>query len=144
MDSSNYLENLPTDLIQVIWSQLDCIDTVMVFHASSRLRSMSMNLPRRSKSYFANYVARQGYLSVLIWAREYGCEMDEICKSAAAGGHVHIMQWARENGYGWDSSVISRAAINAHVDVLRWALDHGCPRCSCSNCQDRIDHLLRN
>ena len=53
-----------------------------------------------------------GYLQVLKWAREHGCQWEEniyhnpyldCCALAARFGHLEVLKWAREQHCPWES-----------------------------------------
>ena len=72
-------------------------------------------------------IASKGYLGLLKWARENGCDWNSYtCCNAAQNGHLEVLRWARENGCDWDSLTCSYAAQNDHLEVLRWARENGC------------------
>ena len=73
--------------------------------------------------------ARWGRLGVLQWLLVEGYDIwnEDICWSAAQGGHLHVLKWAREHGCPWGIDLCAEAADNGHLDVLEWARAHGCP-----------------
>jgi len=76
---------------------------------------------------FTTLLAKQGWLSLLQWARQKGCKWDAATCSAAAGaGHLEILKWARANGCIWNTDTCSAAAGAGHLDVLKWAREAGC------------------
>jgi hypothetical protein len=69
-----------------------------------------------------------GHLEVLQWAREHGCEMNELtCAYAAEGGHLDVLRWAREHHCPWGVATCWGASASGHLDVLQWARERGCP-----------------
>ena len=74
-----------------------------------------------------NTAAVKGWLDLLIWARQNGCEWNSMtCAYAAKEGHLAILKWARENGCDWDSRTCAYAAQKGHLEVLKWARQNGC------------------
>jgi hypothetical protein len=54
--------------------------------------------PQSDKA-FSLKAARQGYLSLLKWARANGCPWNALTYTyASANGHPEILQWLKENG----------------------------------------------
>ena len=80
--------------------------------------------------------AKAGSLDLLQLLRQRGCpwKASDICRSAAAGGHLEVLQWARAtrpwyqgvHGRGWDAYTCACAAENGHLEVLQWARASGC------------------
>ena len=57
---------------------------------------------------------------MLQWAREHGCEWDELtCLYAAWGGHLEVLRWAHEHGCPWVAPTCSHAAQIGHLHVLQ-------------------------
>ena len=50
---------------------------------------------------------------------------NDICRIAAENGWLDLLKWARQNGCNWDSNTCSNAAFNGHLEVLK---DGGKPR----------------
>ena len=72
-------------------------------------------------------IASEGYLEVLKWARENGCDWNsDTCSFAADNGHLEVLKWARENGCKWNFETCRCAALNGHIEVLKWARENGC------------------
>ena len=72
--------------------------------------------------------ARGGHLEVLKWAWEHRCPWtSQTCVEAARGGHLEVLQWAREYECEWDEETCVHAAGGGHLDVLQWAREHRCP-----------------
>ena len=44
-----------------------------------------------------------------------------VCDIAASNGWLDLLKWARQNGCEWDSWTCSCAAENGHCEVLKWA-----------------------
>jgi hypothetical protein len=79
-----------------------------------------------------------GYLHIIIWCREQGCEWNEsVCAQAE---QVHILKWLRgfnRNKFEiksdeteicpWDEKVCLSAIINGNINILKFALENGCP-----------------
>ena len=51
---------------------------------------------------------------------------NEVCEIAAQNGWLDLLIWARQNGCEWDSYICSDAAYNGHLEVLKWARQNGC------------------
>ena len=74
------------------------------------------------------FIAYNGHLNILQWAKENDCEWSsDICSSAAENGHLHVLKWARSVGSEWDPWIFERAAANGHMHVVQWAFENGCP-----------------
>ena len=52
---------------------------------------------------------------------------EDICWSAAQGGHLDVLNWAREHGCPWGMDLCAEAADHGHFHVLKWAREMGCP-----------------
>ena len=79
------------------------------------------------KNEVCNIAAENGWLDLLKWGRQNGCEWDSyVCSRAAENGNLEILKWARQNGCEWNSSVCMNAATNGHLEVLKWAKLNGC------------------
>jgi len=69
-----------------------------------------------------NIAAKNGWLDLLIWARQNGCYWNSlVCSYAALNGHLEVLKWAIQNGCEWNKYVCSSAAYNGHLEVLKWA-----------------------
>jgi len=76
---------------------------------------------------FASVVAERGWLSVLSWARDKGCDWNETtCASAARGGHSEILQWLRQRECPWNILTSLYAAWSGNTEMLRWVIEQGC------------------
>ena len=78
------------------------------------------------KKFYKNAVcfiaAENGWLDLLKWAKQNGCEWDSfVCGGAAWSGHLEIIKWEKQNGCEWDSKVCNDAALRGHLEVLKWA-----------------------
>ncbi len=107
----------------LIYRQLDAFDFALVqaAHQSSRMAELL-------DEWFAEGCAEHGYLQLLIWARERGCDWDEwTCVEAAANGFVDILVWAHANGCVLDRRVCEYAAAGGHLKVLQMARELRCP-----------------
>jgi hypothetical protein len=72
--------------------------------------------------------ACEGYLDMLIWLREKGCNWDKYtCASAASNGHIHILKYAHENGCPWHDLTCKVAANTGNIECLKYAHLNGCP-----------------
>jgi len=72
--------------------------------------------------------AMNGFLDVLMWAREIGCPLDKFaCAYAAGAGHLPIVQWLVANSCKINPEICSWAAQNGHMHVLKWAYANNCP-----------------
>jgi hypothetical protein len=70
--------------------------------------------------------ANYGNLNILEWIKEKGYALDNICGSAAWGGHLEIVKWGVENHCKLNCGVISSAATNGHLEIIKWARSQGC------------------
>jgi len=72
---------------------------------------------------------------VLRWAREHGCDWDEMsARRPLWGGHLEVLKWAREHGCPWQEDIegsirdcCAQAAYGGHLDVLNWLREYDCP-----------------
>lgn len=111
----------------------------------------------RVNSDICRYLARNGDLEMIKWARKAGCPWNEnvcieaakdrkkydilrfaienkcpvispeICSQLAANGDLEMLMWARKAGCPWDENVCIEASNHGHYDVLVWAHQNGCP-----------------
>src|SRR5947207_11089688 len=80
-----------------------------------------------NKKEVCNMAAQNGWLDLLMWARQNGYELtSSTCYYAALNGHSEVLKWARQNGCDWNSFVCSGAAWNGHLEVIKWARKNGC------------------
>jgi len=69
------------------------------FHFVCKKWQSSVALLPGHRGDFAAVVASRGYLNLLKWGRENGCNWNsKTCTRAAEGGHMEVLKWARENG----------------------------------------------
>ena len=74
-------------------------------------------------------MASKGYLEVLKWLRDNGCEWNEdVCAEAAQSGHMNVLRWAHQNGCPADERVAESAAETGRQDMLLWAIKNSLPR----------------
>ena len=45
----------------------------------------------------------------------------------AKNGYLNLMKYAHENGCDWNSYTTKYASKNGHLDCLKYARDNGCP-----------------
>ena len=68
--------------------------------------------------------AKFGDLDALVqWFQSHRCHwVTDVCRIAAAGGHLNILQWARSQTpqYSWDVMTCAVAARFGHLEVLQW------------------------
>lgn len=77
---------------------------------------------------YTRFAAELGRLHILIWLRQQGYSWDETtCSSAALHGHLDVLKWARQEGCPWDEATCRNAALNGHLHILKWARESGCP-----------------
>ena len=71
--------------------------------------------------------AKNGWLDLLKWVRQNGCEWNShVCSNAAHSGHLEVLKWARQNGCEWNRNVCMFASKNKHYEVLKWTKLNGC------------------
>jgi hypothetical protein len=75
---------------------------------------------------FGWYCAKHGYLELLKWASNIGCEDDgDTYYYAARNGHLDVLNWLREKGSPFNSSLTAAyAALGGHLHVLKWVQDN--------------------
>jgi hypothetical protein len=133
---------LPPELIVLFLSFLDRFDGSLAQQVCrlwcTLLRDESTRLPRQLKTntetmwirihHRITWAASCGYLDIVKWAREQGCQwIKPTSLWAACGGHLAVLRWLRENGCPLDPRTCAYAAGGGHLAVLRWAREHGCP-----------------
>jgi hypothetical protein len=110
------------DVRKLIWGLLTKEDKLVIKIAHNRDRKVVLSW------LFSYYCAENGYLELLKWARENGCDWDWwTCAYAAKGGHLDVLKWVRQNGCDWDEWTCIYAAKGGHLEVLKWARESGCP-----------------
>jgi hypothetical protein len=72
--------------------------------------------------------AAGGHLAVLQCARANGCPWGGwTCGMAAQGGHLVVLQWACANGGPWEVFALRSVGRGGYLAVLQWARANGCP-----------------
>ncbi|KAF8062764.1 ribulose-phosphate 3-epimerase [Scenedesmus sp. PABB004] len=72
-----------------------------------------------------------GDLAALAWLRGAGCDMGDVCRAAAGGGHVQVLAWARglSPPLGkWSPTTCAAAAAGGQLAALQWLRSRS-PRC---------------
>jgi len=127
-DSSNKKVQLPDDVIRYIFSYLSedvLIKLIIAFGIEKYFKNILLSNRLRKKLCYE--ACKEGYLNILIWAREHGCDWDSCtCSIAAREGHLDCLIWAREHGCDWYSDTCRAAAEGGHLDCLIWAIENGC------------------
>jgi len=76
----------------------------------------------------SNAAAGNGYLDMLKYCVENGCEVHEgTCAIAAKYGRLDCLEYLRSKNCPWDERVCQRAHENNHIDVLTYAVNKKCP-----------------
>lgn len=67
-------------------------------------------------------------MDIIKWSVKNDCPLDnnQICYFAAGGGHLDVIKWAREYGCQWDEINATYAAKNIHLNILKWCVAEGC------------------
>src|SRR3984885_15425533 len=129
MDEDKYLfENIPKEISNIILSNVGKVEFVIMTRVCKIwkiiIRSFCSCFIKKEE--FINSVAQLGYLNIIQWARENGCDWDSLtCSYAAKGGHLEVLKWAHENGCHWNYRTCSSAAQGGHLEVLKWARENG-------------------
>ncbi len=65
-----------------------------------------------------------GYLALLKWAKDGcgACISMEVCKVAAAKGHLHVIEWYRDSVFPTMPTIIYTAALHNQLHVVQWFL----------------------
>jgi len=72
--------------------------------------------------------ARNGWLDLLIWARQNGCEWDSwTCTYAAGNGHLEVLKWTRLNNCPWNERTCKFAAERNYTEIIEWLSKNNCP-----------------
>jgi hypothetical protein len=83
-------------------------------------QKLGIQLMKVAPTQFQQYFASNGFLSLMQYAHENGCEWDkETCKYAALDGHFECLKYAHENGCQWDRDTCNYAACNGHLECLK-------------------------
>ena len=129
----NYIAILPEDVQLLLLETLNklCNVSFIVFANVDKYYYNSVSKyaikHKITRKLDCSVIASKGYLEILKWARENGCNWDSLtCSFAAENGHLNVLQWARENGCYWNSDTCYGAAKGGHLEVLKWARENGC------------------
>jgi len=133
-ESVTLFEYIPTEISNIIISLVGDVEYIIIAHVCQTWRIIIQKsfynyftIILFQKKRFIKNVARNGYLGIVKWARENGCQWkSSICSEAAQGGHLEVLIWARQNGCSWDSLTRSKAAQGGHLEVLKWARENYC------------------
>lgn len=77
---------------------------------------------------FLNHNAEKGYLSLVKYAREQGCEWDAMtCAMAAKYGHIDALKLLCSWDCPWDARTVLYAASHGYIDIVKYATEceHG-------------------
>ena len=64
-------------------------------------------LKKHTRDSLAEYAAGEGDLLLLQFAMRRGCKTNQVCPSAAYGGHLELLQWARAQDCPWNDGTVS-------------------------------------
>jgi hypothetical protein len=124
------LTNLYDDIQGILLQKLNSTDLIVLCHVNKKYYGLVSDygkINNINRKLICDEIARYGYLEVLKWARENGCEWDSYtCHNAAENGHLEVLKWARENGCVWNSITCDYAAKNGNLEILKWAIENGC------------------
>src|SRR5579872_4120649 len=120
------LEHSPDDIWKVLLNVLNCVITmVSLSHTSKTIKRRVVRFAISNKiswSLKCSDIATKGYLNVLKWARELGCQWNpDTCANAALHGHLEVLSWAIKNGCRRGSRICPNASQNGHFHILEWA-----------------------
>lgn len=68
------------------------------------------------------YAVCAGSLTILKWAMERGCELNNYAmETAIRQGNLDIVQWIDASGYEWNPvEYIETARSHKRLDILKW------------------------
>jgi hypothetical protein len=129
------------DVINNILKYFNKLDLLMFSHINKRfiehsrkylLKYKNINfvvdkiyMPKRIK--FTVNAAFEGYLDVLIYLRNNGCQWDQFtCAYAALMGHLELLMYLRKNKCKWNHWTCLYAARGGHFELLKWARENEC------------------
>jgi hypothetical protein len=105
------------DVIRLILSHLNHVDWQLVWAAHNK--KIENRLVRSTN--FLKHCIGKGYLEVLKWLRQNGCELNiHAYKYAAKKGHLDIIKYLMQHKYKWDHWIGTYAVSNGHLNVLMW------------------------
>jgi hypothetical protein len=139
---------LNKDERQIIWRKLDRVDLEVLRVAHNPTYVPMVNI--------AFYAAKNGYLELLQWVRNYepstiaDCvytaiehehfnilkwlkdenlipDYYNICCGASQLGYLNVLKWARLNDIPWTRYTCHIAKSHNHLELLQWARDNGAP-----------------
>jgi|SRR5271156_2761983 len=101
-----------------------CTDFIVVLKHTGLFPVDKIQLSNYAYSHInlTSYAAKEGYFSLLKWARKYGYHWDQnTCHYAAKEGHLEILIWLRENECPWyETDCLNAAANHGKKDVVMW------------------------
>lgn len=89
--------------------------------------------------------AENGWLDLLIWARNKSYHWDEWTAIAAAKyGNLELYKYIVNNGCPLNVGVTTYAANAGHIEIIKWAIKNECPfseyLCKCAKEHDTKQH----
>lgn len=110
---------------KMVWAHLTSYDREMA--------KMAQNSKRRppSSSYFSSYCARNGYISLLAWAKTQGCVLDIwTCEAAASTGQFKMLIWLHLQSppVPWNGVTLNSAIAHGNLKLVQWLASKACPR----------------
>ena len=78
-----------------------------------------IQLPKDLNNICCSYLTDEEYIYVNNEWKKFN--KNEVCDIAAKNGWLDLLKWARQNGCDFNSYVFSLASLNGHLEVLKWA-----------------------
>lgn len=99
------------------------LEVLQAQESSSSHRATKKKYKCDWNKYTCTSSARGGFLDVLIWCRQNGCEwdMNAVCRESARGGHLHIIEYVYEQHN--DQVRIENSLSRRHQESCVWDLD---------------------
>lgn len=119
---------LPIECIQHIFSMLNCHHHLTPLRfVCQRFRKLLPHIPEHP-DFFVHYIAYQGFLNLLVWAKSQGCPLTKAALGAVAGGHLPILEWLSQYQTKWDDPEYTEVAMRCgKEEALQWLTARGCP-----------------
>lgn len=70
---------------------------------------------------FAGSAAKEGFMNLVVWAKEKGCRFSlNTFRQAVQGGNLTILSWLKESGCPTHFSAVNDAIASGQLEALKW------------------------
>jgi len=85
----------------------------------------SLAKPIKASPKYCIYLAKNGHLQLLQWAKYQGYYFDKkIFNAAASNGHLDIIKWAYKSNCLFDRKFLLAAAKYGHEHIMKWGIEN--------------------